>query len=201
LPTVDRGGNLYEWQAAADSISARHGAGRAILIRAVLERRLNREERQLGESLDWMRHILRRSLSGFRKVVRFMPMADHRAAAPRDAWHVARIAAIRHEDCGPCLQIVVNEAVHDGVSPIIVRAVLGNDAGALGARLDLARRFAMAVAAHAEEAEGLRQQLVGEIGEDALVDLALTIAGVRVYPTIKRALGYATSCRLVEIRV
>jgi alkylhydroperoxidase family enzyme len=181
--------------------SGRHRSGRAILIRAVLERRLNRDERQLGESLDWMRHILRLSLSGFRKVVRFTPMADHRAAAPRDVWHVARIAAIRHEDCGPCLQIIVNEALHDGVSPTIVRAVLGNDAGALGPRLDLARRFAMAVAAHADEAEGLRQQLVVDVGEEALVDLALTIAGVRVYPTIKRALGYATSCRLVEIQV
>lgn len=201
LATADKGGSLYEWQSAADGIPRRQAPGRAILIRAVLERRLNRDERQLGESLDWMRHILRRSLSGFRKLLRFMPMADHRTAAPRDVWHVARIAAIRHEDCGPCLQIVVNEALHDGVSPIIVRAVLGNNGGALGLRLDLARRFAMAVAAHADEAEGLRQQLVVEIGEAALVDLALTIAGVRVYPTIKRALGYATSCRLVEIRV
>jgi hypothetical protein len=167
----------------------------------LLERRLNREEASLGESLDWMRHILRRSLAAFRKVVRFMPMAEHRASAPRDVWHVARIAAIRHEDCGSCLQIIVNEAVRDGVPPAIVRAALSNDAGALGPRLDLARRFAMAVAAHADEAEDLRLQMVADVGDDAMVDLALTIAGVRVYPTIKRALGYATSCRLVEIRV
>jgi hypothetical protein len=78
---------------------------------------------------------------------------------------------------------------------------LSNDAAALGPRLDLTRRFAMAVAAHADEAEDLRLQMVGEVGDDAMVDLALAIAGVRVYPTIKRALGYATSCRLVEIRV
>jgi hypothetical protein len=169
------------------------------VIAAFLERRLDRHEEQLGESLDWMRHILRRSLAAFRKVVRFMPMADHRARAPKDVWHVARIAAIRHEDCGPCLQIIVNEAVHDGVPPTVVRAALSNDAAALGPRLDLARRFAMAVASHAEESEDLRRQLVAEIGEDALVDLALTIAGVRVYPTIKRALGYAKSCKLVEI--
>jgi len=171
------------------------------LIAPFLERRLDHQEEQLGESLDWMRHILRRSRRAFRKVVGFMPMADHRAAAPKDVWHVARIAAIRHEDCGPCLQIIVNEAVHDGVAPAIVRAALGNDADALGARLDLTRRFAMAVAAHADEVEDLRQQLVAEIGDDALVDLALTIAGVRVYPTIKRALGYATSCSLVDIRI
>jgi hypothetical protein len=169
------------------------------LITAFLERRLDRHEEQLGESLDWMRHILRRSRAAFRKVVRFMPMADHRTVAPKDVWHVARIAAIRHEDCGPCLQIIVTEAVHDGVPPAIVRAVLSNDAAVLGPRLDLARRFAMAVASHADEAEALRRQLVAEIGENALVDLALTIAGVRVYPTIKRALGYATSCKLVEI--
>ena len=169
------------------------------MITAFLERRLDRQEEQLGESLDWMRHILRRSLAAFRKVVRFMPMADHRAVAPIDVWHVARIAAIRHEDCGPCLQIIVNEALHDGVAPAIVHAALSNDADALGPRLDLTRRFVMAVVAHADEAEDLRRQLVAEIRDDAMVDLALTIAGVRVYPTIKRALGYATSCKLVEI--
>jgi hypothetical protein len=174
---------------------------RTLLIRAFLEWRLDRQEKRLGESLDWMRHILRRSLTAFRKVVRFMPMADHRAGAPKDVWHVARIAAIRQEDCGPCLQIIVNEALHDGVPPPIVRAALSNDAAALGPRLDLARRFAVAVAAHADEAEDLRAQMTVEVGDDALVDLALAIAGVRVYPTIKRALGYATSCRLVEIRV
>ena len=42
--------------------------------------------------------------------------------------------------------------------------------------------------------------MVAEVGADAMVDLALAIAGVRVYPTIKRALGYATSCKLVNIR-
>ena len=88
--------------------------------------------------------------------------------------------------------------MHEGVAPAIVRAALSNDAGALGPRLDLARRFAMAVAAHADESEDLRRQMVAEIGDDALVDLALAIAGVRVYPTIKRALGYATSCKLME---
>jgi hypothetical protein len=170
------------------------------LITAFLERRLDRQEEQLGESLDWMRHILRRSLGAFRKVVRFMPMADHRAEAPKDVWHIARIAAIRHEDCGPCLQIIVNEALHEGVAPAIVRAALSNDASALGPRLDLARRFAMAVAAHADESEDLRRQMVAEVGADAMVDLALAIAGVRVYPTIKRALGYATSCKLMNIR-
>jgi len=170
------------------------------LIRAFLDRRLNRQEERLGESLDWMRHILRRSLAAFRKVVRFMPMADHRTVAPKDVWHVARIAAIRHEDCGPCLQIIVNEALHEGVAPAVVRAVLSDDAAGLGPRLDLARRFAMAVVAHADESEDLRQQMVAEVGAGALVDLALTIAGVRVYPTIKRALGYATSCKLVDIR-
>jgi hypothetical protein len=170
------------------------------LITAFLERRLDRQEEQLGESLDGLRHILRRSLDAFRKVVRFMPMADHRAEAPKDVWHIARIAAIRHEDCGPCLQIIVNEALHEGVAPAIVRAALSNDASALGPRLDLARRFAMAVAAHADESEDLRRQMVAEVGADTMVDLALAIAGVRVYPTIKRALGYATSCKLMNIR-
>jgi hypothetical protein len=36
---------------------------------------------------------------------------------------------------------------------------------------------------------------------EGLVELALAIASARVFPIAKRALGYATSCTLVDAKV
>ena len=52
-----------------------------------------------------------------------------------------------------------------------------------------------------EEEEPLRQRILERYGEEALVELALGIAAARMFPVTKRALGYATSCALVEIQV
>ena len=38
-------------------------------------------------------------------------------------------------------------------------------------------------------------------GQEVLVDLALAIASVRVFPTLKRGLGYARSCSQVTVEI
>ena len=64
--------------------------------------------------------------------------------------------------------------------------------------LDSAERSV--VEATGDEAK-LRESLREQYGDEALVELAMGIARARVFPTVKRALGYATSCALVEVRV
>ena len=53
----------------------------------------------------------------------------------------------------------------------------------------------------APEATELSEELAQELGRAALVDLALAIASVRVFPTLKRGLGYAQSCSQVTVEV
>jgi hypothetical protein len=150
------------------------------------------------EDMDYMRDLLRQSRAGFWKFVLVTPLVNHRKAAPIDLWHLARIGAAQHEDCGPCLQLCINAAKLQGVSPdVLERALEG------GAELEevplLAYQFGGAVAANTAELEDLRVRLEERIGREALVDLALGAAMVRIYPAFKRGLGYARSCRLVRV--
>ncbi|HEX8181090.1 MAG TPA: hypothetical protein VF525_16200, partial [Pyrinomonadaceae bacterium] len=123
-----------------------------------------------------------------------------RRRLPAAPYHVARLVATRHEDCGACVQIEVNLARKSHVPVAVLRAVLNDRADELPPDLADVYHFARAVVA-AEDQPELRERLRAHYGAEAFVELALGIAAARVFPTTKRALGYATSCALVEVQV
>jgi alkylhydroperoxidase family enzyme len=172
------------------------------MLRQLILRQLDAEERKLGGvSIDYLRHVACTSLRAFFKFALFTPLAAHRRALPADAYHVARLVATRHEDCGTCVQIEVNLALRHGVAPVILRAAVDRRPDELPAPLADVYRFAEAVV-EAGGAEGeWRERVRAHYGEEALVEMALGIAAARVFPTTKRALGYATSCALVRVEV
>ena len=171
------------------------------MLRQLILKRLDAAERKLGGvSVDYLRHVARTSLPAFFKFSLFMPLAAHRRKLPADAYHVARLVATRHEDCGTCVQIEVNLARQAGVPADLLRAVLAGRVGELSPELADVYHFAGAVAAARDDAE-LRACLRARYGEEAFVELALAIAAARIFPTTKRALGYATSCALVKVQV
>ncbi|PWR19686.1 hypothetical protein [Zavarzinia compransoris] len=171
------------------------------MLRWLYARLIDRSERRLGQSADWLRDILDSSPAGFRKFGLFMALAGHRAHAPAALWHLSRIAADQTEDCGPCVQIAVDAALAAGVDPGLLRAAVARRPEAMGDLESLTYRFAAAVAAGGDEAEELRQALEARLGRAAMADLAIAIATARVFPALKRGLGHARSCRRVEVRV
>jgi alkylhydroperoxidase family enzyme len=170
------------------------------MLRALILRRLDAEERSLGESIEYTRHIVRSSLPAFLRFALCLPLARHRRALPAVPYHVARIVATRDEDCGTCVQIEVNEARRAGVPAEVVRAVVEQRLDALPPEAADAYRFAAAVVRATGEEGAPRERLRQRFGEEALVELALAIAAARVFPIVKRALGYATSCSRVALR-
>jgi alkylhydroperoxidase family enzyme len=171
------------------------------MIRYLVLKQLDKEERSLGESLDYVRHILRSSLSAFFKFALFTPLAQHRRKLPPAPYRVARIVATQDEDCGTCVQIEVNLARKEGVPGDVIRAVLNNRPEDLAPELAEVYRFTKAVVEASGEEGELRQRIRERYGEEGLVELALGMAAARVFPVTKRALGFATSCSLVEIKV
>jgi alkylhydroperoxidase family enzyme len=171
------------------------------MIRKLILKRLDKEERSLGESLDYVRHLVRTSLPAFFKFALFTPLSQHRRKLPPAPYRVARIVATRDEDCGTCVQIEVNLARKDGVPADVIRAVLNNRPEDLPAELADVYRFAKSVVEASGEEEELRERVRERYGEEALVELALGIAAARVFPVTKRALGYATSCALVKVKI
>jgi alkylhydroperoxidase family enzyme len=171
------------------------------MLRAIILRKLASVERRLGEPLDYVRHMLSASLPATLAFFKVMGLGKVRRRLPRDAWHVAQVVASRSEDCGPCVQIALNVAAQDGVPAGVLRAVVDERPDELPGECALAYRFAEAVCARGAELDALREQARARWGEAALVELALAIAGARVFPVTKRALGYATSCSLRAPRV
>lgn len=167
---------------------------------SIASRLIDAAEKKLGENMDYMRDIAKASPAAFYKFALFMLFASHRKAAPVDAQYLAAIGALQHEDCGPCLQIAVNQALSAGVAlEILSAAIAGGDALDSDHRLYL--DFGRAVAANAPEAEELRLKLAEKLSPAAMVDLAIAIASARVFPTLKRSLGHAKSCSLVQVKV
>jgi alkylhydroperoxidase family enzyme len=171
------------------------------MIQRLIQAQLAREERRLGSSLDYLRHIARVSLPAFLKFGAFTPLARHRRVLPAEPYHVARLVSTQLEDCGTCVQIEVNLARQSGVAPELIQAVLNQAPELLPSSLEDVYRFAEAVVTHTGDEGETRERLRHQLGEEGLVELALAIAACRVFPTTKRALGYAISCERVEIRV
>lgn len=172
------------------------------LSRTLAHRAVAAAERKLGAPLDYLRHIADTSLPAFARFGLFMPLAQHRKHLPPAPYYLARIAAALREDCGTCVQIEVNAALAAGVDGTLVRAAAEGRTDDLPADLRDVVRFAEAVAAASDD-EDLRGTLRGTLraryGEAAFVELALGIASARVFPTTKRALGYAEACALVPL--
>lgn len=171
------------------------------MLRWFLHRRLDTEERKLGESVDYLRHVLDVSPAAFLRFCSILPLANCRKALPKDAWYVAQIAAVQHEDCGTCLQITVNLARREGVDAALLRCALEGNCDEMTQEMADVLRFAKSVVTASDEGDALRATLRKRYGERGLIELAYAIAASRIPPTVKRSLGYAKTCSLTPVAV
>ncbi|REK11403.1 MAG: hypothetical protein DWQ37_14050 [Planctomycetota bacterium] len=171
------------------------------MLRTLLRRKLDSEEKKLGVSVDYLRHVLDVSPSAFMRFAAIMPFANSRKVLPKEAWFVAQILVLQQEDCGPCLQIGVNQARQAAVDPELVRAALAGNLEAMPPELADVYRFAQAVSNPTGDDGGLREALRKRYGERGLIELAYAIASARIPPTVKRCLGYAESCSAAPVEV
>ena len=169
-------------------------------MRAVTDRIIDRQERALGVELDYLRDVADSSLAAFGKFGLAGPLLQHRRHVAAAPWHLARLAATRVQDCGTCVQTVVNAARADGVPADLLRTAL---ADALGTDTPeaVAAAFGRAVAARADDVTAAREAARRAFGEDGLVELSLAVATVQLFPILKRGLGQDVACRLVHVEI
>jgi hypothetical protein len=99
------------------------------------------------------------------------------------------------------VQIAVNAALDDGMDPEAIRAVLRGDPERMPASVSLVVRFAKGVLAMDGSEESVRTEIATQFGPTVLTELSLAIATARVFPTVKRGLGFARSCSVVAVAV
>jgi hypothetical protein len=170
------------------------------MLRWLIHRKLNAEEKKLGVPVDYLRHVVDVSPAAFLRFCSILPFANSRKVLPKDVWFVAQIVALQHEDCGPCVQITVNLARQAGVDPALLRAVLDGDCHEISPELVDVIRFTRSVNAGIDD-DALRETLRKRYGERGLIELAYAIASSRIPPTVKRVLGYAKSCSIEPVQV
>jgi len=171
------------------------------MLRSLIRSRIAAAERTLGVPLEYARFILSVSLRAFFKFAKFLAVDEYRRVLPPGPFYVARIVAVRDEDCGTCVQIAVNQAKKAGVPMEHLRAVLDGNPDRLPEELGDVYRFAEAVVTRNGEEDVLRERIRLRYGDEGLIEMALAIASCRVFPITKRALGYAVSCSAVAVRV
>jgi hypothetical protein len=171
------------------------------MLRWLIHRKLNSEEKKLGVSVDYLRHVVDVSPGAFLRFCSILPFANSRKTLPKDAWFVAQIVALQHEDCGPCLQIGVNLARQNGVDAALLRSALDGNCDKMPQEMLDVLRFTRSVLTASGDDDALRETLRQRYGERGLIELSYAIASSRIPPTVKRCLGYAKSCSLVPVAV
>lgn len=168
------------------------------MIKRFLHSQIARMEQRFSVPLEYAHHIAESSVSSFLALAKLSGFARYRRKLPVDAAAVAAIVASRHEDCGSCLQITVNEARRAGVSKELINHVLAWSPHRLPVCLNYVYKFTESIVEGVDEPE-LRESLRACFGEEGLIELSYAIATARMYPTIKRTLGFAKSCERIVV--
>lgn len=171
------------------------------MLRAVILRKLNSVENELGQSMDYLRHVVRTSVGAFLKFVKIMPLAQYRRTLPIEPYHIAHIVATRNADCGPCTQIAIDQAGKSGVPLEVLRAVVEETPDKLPTELADVYAFTESVVKGTSDHDRLRDAMRRRYGESGLIELSFAMAIAPVFAVTKRALGYATSCSAFDLHV
>ncbi|QDT40579.1 Carboxymuconolactone decarboxylase family protein [Gimesia alba] len=148
----------------------------------------------------YLRELLALSPDGYAKFAAFRPLAYYQGSLDKETFWIAKLATMQVEDCGECLQLNVRFALENGIAREIIEAVLQGGDGLSEELRDL-YDFAVQVASSRDLDPALEERIQSRLSRTALLDLGVCIASAKVFPTIKRAAGYANSCRLIEIQV
>jgi hypothetical protein len=170
------------------------------MLKWFIERRLQSFERSFDYDMGYARAILAADTRAFLAFGKVMALSSYRKDVPRDVYFAVKLAGTLAEDCGPCTQLVVGMALHEGVRPQTLAAVLRGEDAALSESVQLGISFARAVLARAAEAEAIREELVRRFGPRGLVSLAFALTAARIFPTVKYALGHGIACQRVFIQ-
>ena len=169
------------------------------MLKWLFRQRLDAFDRAHGYDSAYVREILDADLEAAIGLSRVTGLTKYRKGVATDAWYAAKLVGTLAEDCGPCTQLVVTMAEHDGVPQAVIRAILNGDRHAMTADVSLAFQFAQAVLRHDPEADVLRERVVATWGEKGLISLGFALTMARFFPTLKYALGHGKACQRVKV--
>ena len=154
---------------------------------------------QYSYDVSYMEHMLETSPDAFFKFMAVTKLSRHAESAPRDALFAARIVGAMTEDCGPCVQLVVDMAREAGVADATVAAILRHDPGGMSEDAALGFRFADAVIRRCATQDEVREAIRTQWGDKGVIDLTFALQVSRLYPMTKAGLGFAETCSRIAV--
>jgi hypothetical protein len=155
--------------------------------------------RRYDYDVGYLLYLLAHSPKACYKFISATAMSRHRECVPELAMYAARIAATLGEDCGPCTQILVQQALEARIPATQVEAMLTRCMDDMDPAAVIAYQFAEAVVTKEASVSEARDRVRARWGERGVVDLAVAIQGTRLFPMMKSALGFDQACRQIAV--
>ena len=153
----------------------------------------------MSDNMAYMRMLSDAAPIALEKFLKATALARHRETVPPEASLVAGLVGVIAEDCGSCVQILVDMARDGGVQDPVIEAVLVSDTSKMTDDARLAFLFASAIVARDTAADAIRETVRQRWGDKGIVDLTMATQANRLYPMVKTGLGFAGSCRTVMV--
>ncbi len=160
-------------------------------------RMIARMERRYAYDATYLHEVVDAAPEAARRFMKMQAAGKWKADLPPEIFHAAALGGALHEDCGPCVQIVTDMALEDGVDPALLTELLTGEAANAPARIAL--DFARALLADAENLDALRDEVAARWGRKGMIAISLTAMASRNFPVLKRAMGHAKECRRVRV--
>ena len=169
----------------------------------MIKRWLKRTARRFGArydyDVDYMLQVTDISTEAGLRLAALPVFAGYRKPKAAGAIYAgAALASTLDGDCGPCVQLLVDMALEGGVPRDDLLACLQGrpeEAGNCG----LGFRFAQAAIADLDTLPALRDEIEALHGKEAVVAASFASASGRVYPVLKRGLGFGAVCAKVSV--
>jgi len=161
---------------------------------------LDQFEAHYGYDTTFLKEMLSHDPEGYAHFQAFMPMASHRMKLEVDVYYVAKLATMAAEDCGACLQLNIKMALEAGVPKHLVEAAV-KGGGDLPEDLGQIHAYATRVTLNNPDRGELLELLQQRLDKGAMSELALCIASARMFPSLKRSLGYDKSCQVMQFAI
>ena len=148
--------------------------------------------------VSYLERLLAATREGFEAFRAAQAFGQFRSALPLDVHYVARIATMQQEDCGSCGQLNVRMALAAGVDRDLLKQLIADPRELPQPLLDVYEHACIVARSGDVDIDRL-ERLEARYGVEGVAELALAIAGSRIYPSMKRALGEMKSCAPLRI--
>ncbi len=169
------------------------------MLKYFIKRMILKFGKRYGYDVAFMLHMLETTPDVMNSFNALSKLDSYRKSTSVNAHMAARLLGALNEDCGPCVQLVVDMARESGMASDQIEAVLTDDHAAMSSETALGYRFASAIIARSTDEDAAREAVRSACGDAAIIELTLASQVTRLFPMVKAGLGYGKSCRRVSI--